>query len=157
MAPGATDSLTFDKKQVSFDMFGAPPIKHAPRETKLIASPVASERKVVINLTGTAIKPRNIEGTTLNITVDRIHDLHGNTSQPIRWTAYVQQNTLKWTRDSVNIIKKYGDSHTFDVTIENKSGNTEYYTLYNMPQWLSLVGSTASDEINPLSTKVLRF
>ena len=70
---------------------------------------------------------------------------------------YVQQNTLKWTRDSVNIIKKYGDSYTFDVTIENKSGNTEYYTLYNMPQWLSLVGSTVSDEINPLSTKVLRF
>ena len=157
MAPGATDSLTFDKKQVSFSMFGAPPIKHAQRETKLIASPVASERKVVINLTGTAIKPRDIEGTTLNITVDRIHDLHGNTSLPIRWTAYVQQNTLKWTKDSVNIIKKYGDSHTFDVTIENKSGNTEYYTLYNMPQWLSLVGSTASDEINPLSTKVLRF
>ena len=157
MAPGATDSLTFDKQQVSFGMFGAPPIKHAPRETKLIASPVASERKVVINLTGTAIKPRDIEGTTLNVTVDRIHDLHGNTSLPIRWTAYVQQNTLKWTRDSVNIIKKYGDSHTFDVVIENKSGNTEYYTLYNMPQWLSLVGSTASDEINPLSTKILRF
>ena len=157
MAPGATDSLTFDKKQVSFSMFGAPPIKHAQRETKLIASPVASERKVVINLTGTAIKPRDIEGTTLNITVDRIHDLHGNTSLPIRWTAYVQQNTLKWTKDSVNIIKKYGDDYTFDVVIENKSGNTEYYTLYNMPQWLSLVGSTASDEINPLSTKVLRF
>ena len=157
MAPGATDSLTFDKQQVHFGTFGAPPIKHAPRETKLIASPVASERKVVINLTGTAIKPRDIEGTTLNVTVDRIHDLHGNTSLPIRWTAYVQQNTLKWTKDSVNIIKKYGDSHTFDVVIENKSGNTEYYTLYNMPQWLSLVGSTASDEINPLSTKVLRF
>ncbi len=157
MAPGATDSLTFDKQQVHFGTFGAPPIKHAPRETKLIASPVASERKVVINLTGTAIKPRDIEGTTLNVTVDRIHDLHGNTSLPIRWTAYVQQNTLKWTKDSVNIIKKYGDSHTFDVVIENKSGNTEYYTLYNMPQWLSLVDSEQSDEVAPLSTKVLRF
>ena len=157
MAPGATNSLTFDKKQVSFGMFGAPPIKHAPRETKLIASPVASERKVVVNLTGAGISPRDIEGTTLNVTVDRIHDLHGNTSLPIRWTAYVQQNTLKWTRDSVNIIKKYGDSHTFDVVIENKSGNTEYYTLYNMPQWLSLVDSEQSDEVAPLSTKVLRF
>ena len=157
MAPGATNSLTFNKQQVLFGMFGAPPIKHAPRETKLIASPVASERKVVVNLTGAGISPRDIEGTTLNVTVDRIHDLHGNTSLPIRWTAYVQQNTLKWTRDSVNIIKKYGDSHTFDVVIENKSGNTEYYTLYNMPQWLSLVDSEQSDEVAPLSTKVLRF
>ena len=157
MAPGANNSLTFNKQQVLFGMFGAPPIKHAPRETKLIASPVASERKVVVNLTGAGISPRDIEGTTLNVTVDRIHDLHGNTSLPIRWTAYVQQNTLKWTRDSVNIIKKYGDSHTFDVVIENKSGNTEYYTLYNMPQWLSLVDSEQSDEVAPLSTKVLRF
>ena len=135
----------------------APPLKNAPDETRLIASPVASERKVVINLTGAGISPRDIEGTTLNVTVDRIHDLHGNTSLPIRWTAYVQQNTLKWTRDSVNVIKKYGDNYTFDVDIENKGGNTEYYTIYNMPQWLSLVGSTASDEINPLSTKILRF
>ena len=135
----------------------APPLKNAPDETRLIASPVASERKVVINLTGAGISPRDIEGTTLNVTVDQVRDLHGNTSLPIRWTAYVQQNTLKWTRDSVNVIKKYGDNYTFDVDIENKGGNTEYYTIYNMPQWLSLVGSTASDEINPLSTKVLRF
>ena len=134
-----------------------PPLKNAPDETQLIASPVASERKVVINLTGAGISQRDVEGTTLNITLADIRDLHGNSSDPIKWTAYVQQNTLKWTKDSVNIIKKYGDSHTFDVTIENKSGNTEYYTLYNMPQWLSLVGSTASDEVNPLSTKVLRF
>ena len=154
LSAGSAKEIVFDKDNL---MDHTPPLKNAPDETRLIASPVASERKVVINLTDVGITPRDIEGTTLNITVDRIHDLHGNESQPIRWTAYVQQNTLKWTKDSVNIIKKYGDSHTFDVTIENKSGNTEYYTLYNMPQWLSLVGSTASDEINPLSTKVLRF
>ena len=134
-----------------------PPLKNAPEETRLIASPVASERKVVINLTGAGISPRDIEGTTMNITVDQIHDLHGNTSLPIRWTAYVQQNTLKWTRDSVNIIKKYGDDYTFDVDIENKSGQTEYYTLYNMPQWLSLVNSERTDDVSPLKTKTLRF
>ena len=38
-----------------------------------------AEDKVVINLTDVGITPRDIEGTTLNITVDRIHDLHGNT------------------------------------------------------------------------------
>ena len=154
LSAGSAKEIIFDKDNL---LTHTPPLKNAPDETRLIASPVASERKVVINLTGAGISPRDIEGTTLNITVDRIHDLHGNESQPIRWTAYVQQNTLKWMKDSVNIIKKYGDDYTFDVDIENKSGNTEYYTLYNMPQWLSLVGSTASDEINPLSTKVLRF
>ena len=135
----------------------APPLKNAPDETRLIASPVASERKVVISLTGSTVSARDIEGTTLNITVDKIHDLHGNESQPIRWTAYVQQNTLKWTRDSVNIVKKYGDDYTFDVEIENKGGQTEYYTLYNLPQWLTVVGSSASDDLAPLKTKTLRF
>ena len=57
----------------------------------------------------------------------------------------------------MNVIKKYGDDYTFDVDIENKSGSTEYYTLYNMPQWLSLVDSERSDEVSPLRTKTLRF
>ena len=135
----------------------APPIKNAPDEQRLIASPVASERKVVINLTGAGISPRDIEGTTLNITLADIHDLHGNTSNPIKWTAYVQQNTLKWTRDSVNVIKKYGADYTFDVVIENKSGNTEYYTLSNLPQWLTVVGGFPADNLAPLKTKTLRF
>lgn len=134
-----------------------PPVKNAPEETKLIASPVASERKVVINLTGANCSPRSIEGTTLNITVDQVHDLHGNTSLPIRWTAYVKQNTLTWTKDSVNIYKMYGDDYTFDIDIENKSGNVEYYTLYNMPQWLSIVDSERTDNVQPLRKKTLRF
>ena len=134
-----------------------PPLKNAPDETVLTATPVASDRKVVINLSMVGLTARQLEGTTLNITVDKVRDLHGNESQPIRWTAYVQQNTLKWTRDSVNVIKKYGEDYTFDVDIENKSGNTEYYTLYNMPQWLSLVNSERSDDVSPLRTKTLRF
>ena len=134
-----------------------PPLKNAPDETQLIASPVASERKVVINLTGAGISQRDIEGTTLNITLADIRDLHGNSSDPIKWTAYVQQNTLKWTKDSVNIVKQYGDEYTFDVNIENKGGTIEYYTLYNMPHWLSLVDSEQNDDIGPLKTKTLRF
>ena len=135
----------------------SPALKNAPNEKLLTVTPIASERKVVLNLTGATVTARQLEGTTLNITVDKVHDLHGNTSLPIRWTAYVQQNTLKWTRDSVNVFKKYGDDYTFDVIIENKSGNTELYTLYNMPQWLTIVDSERTDELAPLSTKVLRF
>ena len=135
----------------------APPLKNAPDETQLIASPVASERKVVINLTGAGISQRDIEGTTLNITLADIRDMHGNSSEPIKWTAYVQQNTLRWTKDSVNIIKEYGDEYTFDVNIENKGGTIEYYSLYNMPHWLSLVDSERNDDVSPMKTKTLRF
>ena len=142
----------------------SPPLKKAPKETRLSVTPVASDRKVVINLNESgAIAPQELEGSTLNITVDKIHDMHGNESAPIRWTAFVQKNALKWTKDSVTVIKQYGDDYTFDVDIVNKSGTTEYYTLYNMPEWLTLVNAldgTLVDEsgnIAPLSQKTLRF
>ena len=136
----------------------APPLKNAPVEKRLIASPVASERKIVVRLEeGADITARDVEGTTLNVTVDKIHDMHGNQSLPIRWQVYCLLNTLKWTKDSVNVIKRYGDDYTFDVDIENRSGRTEYYTLYNMPQWLTLVDSERTDDIAPQKTKTLRF
>ena len=141
-----------------------PAIKNAPVESRLMAKPIASERKVVINLVeSSGIKARDIEGTTLNITVDKINDMHGNQSAPIRWTAYVQKNTLKWAKDSVTVIKQYGDNHYFDVEIVNKGGNTEYYTLYNMPQWLTLVDALdgspveTTGDLAPQSRKTLRF
>ncbi|MBR6979022.1 MAG: hypothetical protein IKH88_04220 [Prevotella sp.] len=135
-----------------------PPLKNAPEESRLIARHVASDRKIVVRLDEeTGITARDIEGTVLNITVDKIHDMHGNESLPIRWQAYCYLNTLKWTKDSVNVIKRYGDDYTFDVNIENRGGHTEYYTLYNMPQWLTLINSYNTDDIAPQKTKTLRF
>ena len=151
------NSLVIHADEKSLKNSSVPPLKNALEETRLIASPVASERKVVVNLTGAGITPRDIEGTTLNITVAQIHDMHGNVSQPIRWTAYVQQNTLKWEKDSVNVFKMYGDDASFDVNIVNKGGTVEYYTLQNLPQWLTLVESEITDDVAPLSTKTLRF
>ena len=149
------------------DVANTPPLKRAPAETILTAVPVASERKVVINFVEDEVTPRDLEGTTLNITLTDVHDLNGNTSEPIKWTAYVQQNTLLWAKDSVNITKQYGEDYTFDVNIENKSGQTEYYTVENMPTWLSLVdgnglstfdfGLSTAFDVSPLKTKTLRF
>ena len=134
-----------------------PPLKNAPSETRITAVPVSSERQVVINLSQAEVSARDIEGTTLNITLAEIHDLHGNMSNPIKWTAYVQQNTLKWRKDSVNIYKKYSADYSFDVDIENKGGQIEYYTVANMPEWLTLVDSENAAEVQPLKTKTLRF
>jgi hypothetical protein len=135
-----------------------PPLKKAPEESRLIARQVASERKIVVRLDeGSGVTARDVEGATLNITIDKIHDMHGNESLPIRWQAYCYLNTLKWTKDSVNVIKRYGDDYTFDVNIENRGGHTEYYTLYNMPQWLTLINSYNTDDIAPQKTKTLRF
>ena len=141
-----------------------PPLKRAQPEKILTAVPVASERKVVINFVENEVSPRDLEGTTLNITLTDVHDLNGNTSEPIKWTAYVKQNTLLWGKDSVNITKQYGEDYTFDVNIENKSGQVEYYTVENMPSWLSLAENeafsyqpSAVSDVEPLKTKTLRF
>ncbi|MBQ4018244.1 MAG: hypothetical protein II605_03260, partial [Paludibacteraceae bacterium] len=158
MAPKSKTGNAGDVAVANFMMItDTPPIKNAPSETRITAVPVASERKVVINLSQAEVNARDIEGTTLNITLAEIHDLHGNTSNPIKWTAYVQQNTLKWAKDSVNIYKSYGADYTFDVDIVNMSGLVEYYTVANMPDWLTLVGSATSDDVQPLKTKTLRF
>ena len=164
MLPKADGSLFIQEDLNNHLTRFVPPLKNAPQEQRLNAIPVASNRKIVINLNTTnGVEPRDIEGSTLNITVDNIYDQHGNRSEPIRWTAYMQMNTLKWTRDSVTIIKHYGDEYTFDVNITNKGGNTEYYTLYNMPSWLTLISAfdgqpvETTGDIAPLSVKTLRF
>ena len=75
----------------------------------------------------------------------------------------MQKNTLKWAKDSVTVIKQYGDNHYFDVEIVNRGGNTEYYTLYNMPQWLTLVDALdgspveTTGDLAPQTRKTLRF
>ena len=167
MAPVSIYGNTGDMQSTRHtDVSNTPPLKSAPAETILTAMPVASERKVVINFVEDEVTPRDLEGTTLNITLTDVHDLNGNTSEPIKWTAYVKQNTLLWGKDSVNITKQYGEDYTFDVTIENKSGQTEYYTVENMPAWLSLVENEAVSyhghglaisDVQPLKTKTLRF
>ncbi|MBQ3997833.1 MAG: hypothetical protein II644_00685 [Paludibacteraceae bacterium] len=158
MAPKSKTGNAGDVAVANFMMItDTPPLKNAPSETRITAVPVASERQVVINLSEAEVSARDIEGTTLNITLAEIHDLHGNMSNPIKWTAYVRQNTLKWSKDSVNIYKKYGANYTFDVDIKNLSGQIEYYTVVNMPEWLILDGSISSDDVQPLKAKTLRF
>ena len=166
MAPRSLSGNAGDvSAPASMSVRSTPALKSAPSEVRITAVPVASERKVVINLAPAEVSARDIEGTTLNITVAEVHDLHGNMSDPIKWTAYVQQNTLVWLRDSVNIAKKYGEEYRFSVDIENKSGQVEYYTIAGMPEWLSLVenGQTVNSQIvnsfdvGPLRTKTLTF
>ena len=70
--PSALSDLpaVIDTTLATFSPF-APPLKNAPDETPINTTPVASERKLIINLTGENSRLRRIEGTTLNITVSR--------------------------------------------------------------------------------------
>ena len=132
------------------------PLKSVPAMQTVIASPVASDRKVVINLQNT--NASLIEGTTLNISIDKIHDLNGNESNPICWQVYVNRNNLKWMKDSVCIYKKYGESASFSVDIINHSGVKENFSIWNMPIWLSLRDDMQDGgTLDPLKQMTLHF
>ena len=137
----------------------APPLRKAPEVKTIVSDATVSDRKVYIQLNPTSLA--EIEGTTLDVTVNQIFDTNGNFSLPITWQVYVHQNTLDWAKDSVTFIKNYGDEASFQVEIVNSGKATEYYTVSDMPTWLnsqfSILNSQFSGEVAPESRQALRF
>ena len=154
MAPGqlmpGTMTGNFD---LSAFTLNAPPVKRKPETQTVICNATVSDRKVLVELQPLSLA--EIEGTTLDVTVSKIFDMNGNTSLPITWQVYVNQNTLLWAKDSVTCIKKYGDEATFQVEIVNKGNATEYYSIDNLPTWLST--DDAQGEVAPDSRQAIRF
>lgn len=147
------------KSRKAVELFGnamigdeAPGLKPAPREEKVGFSFTASERKVVIQLNET---PSAIEGTTLKFTLRDVRDLNNNLSDPIVWTAYVQQNQLKWAERELTVTKQADETAVLDVEMLNNSSQTEAWTVSNLPTWLQ--ADNQSGQLNPLSTGRLRL
>ena len=154
MAPGQmTDGAMMGHFDLDAFSDNTPPLKKAPEMQTVIANHTASDRKIAIELQPNSLK--EIEGTTLDVTVTKIFDKNGNISNPITWQVYVHQNTLGWQKDSVNVIKGYGETATFDVVIENKGNTTEQFTIDKLPSWLTT--EQAEGELTPQSTQIIRF
>ncbi len=111
----------------------APALKVAPQSTNVQFSNVASEREIVLNIEAEAYL---VEGTTVNFTVRDVRDVNNNISQPITWSAFVNQNRLIWSDDVVSVEQKDGESSEFVVNVSNQSGTAENWTISNMPEWL---------------------
>ena len=154
MAPGQVmDGAMMGHFDLDAFSDNTPPLKKAPEMQTVIANHTASDRKIAIELQPNSLK--EIEGTTLDVTVTKIFDKNGNISNPITWQVYVHQNTLGWQKDSVNVVKGYGETATFDVVIENKGNTTEQFTIDKLPSWLTT--EQAEGELTPQSTQIIRF
>lgn len=129
------------------------PLKSAPIMQTVISNATVSDRKIAITLQPTSLS--EIEGTTLDITINKIFDENGNSSLPITWQALVHQNTLGWAKDSVNVIKNYGEEATFDVSIKNTGYMTEYFSVNNLPTWLTTEQNEG--DLAPESEQIIRF
>lgn len=130
----------------------APALKVAPQSTNVQFSTVASEREIVIALEEQAYL---VEGTTVNFTVRDVRDVNNNISQPITWTAFVNQNRLIWADDAVYVEQQDGESSEFVMTVSNQSGTAENWTISNLPSWLS--ASQNEGRLAPQQNTDVRF
>ena len=91
----------------------------------------------------------SLEGQVVDITVHRMFDSANNMQQsPITWTAYVKRNEVSWFAEGYNeivdIIKNSGAEKSFDITLLNKGGKGQPFTITNIPKWLRLSKSTGT-------------
>lgn len=97
-----------------------------------------------------------IEGQVMEITILSVQDMNGNKLlSPVTWTAYVQQNQIKWDDDALELIKAVDESMSFTASFTNKGGTSQGYSLENIPAWLS--ASQTSGFVDPLETVVITF
>jgi len=99
-----------------------------------------------------------IEGQVLDITVGLMFDSFGNMQQsPITWTSYVKRNEMSWFAEGYNeivdIVKNSGEEKSFEITVLNKGGKGQSYSISNIPSWLKL--SKTSGTIGPDSKTII--
>ncbi len=128
----------------------APPIKPARQLINFQVSYVINGDEIIIEpvISDWAA----LEGQILDITVDNMLDISNNSQEsPITWTAFVQQNDVDWYAEGygevIDLIMSSGEAQSFEVTIVNRGGNTQPYSITDVPSWLTL--SSASGSIAP--------
>lgn len=91
----------------------------------------------------------SLEGQIIDITVNRMFDNANNMQQsPITWTAYIKRNEVSWFvegyNEIVDLVKGTDEDKSFEITILNKGGNGQTYTIANAPSWLNLSSTTGT-------------
>lgn len=129
-----------------------PALKSVPDKQNVSFEYVASERKILVNLTE---QPQRIEGCTLTVTVKNVRDSHNNYSENVTWDVYVRQNQLVWKQDEVETVKHGTEKVSIEAEINNNSGTTESWTVSGLPSWLTLENETGY--LPALSSKKLTF
>ncbi|MCK9561260.1 MAG: T9SS type A sorting domain-containing protein [Bacteroidales bacterium] len=143
ISPKVPDATIVNAKE-STDI---PPIKDKGPVSNLNFDFVVNNDALIITLKE---EPQKIEKTIVTFTANRIRDLNGNENiSPITWSAYINRNQLKWEEQELTITIPEFSAHEFDVTINNKSGSNQYFTIANAPEWLEL--SKNSGTITPLA------
>lgn len=130
----------------------APALRVKPEEENVSFTFTASDNKIVIELNEEAAK---VEGCTLNFTVRNIHDKNGNLSEPVSWSAFVNQNPLKWQEAELALTQQVTEESTLTATLANKSGKEQIWSMSALPAWLEADAEYGS--LQPLAVQTITF
>ncbi len=130
----------------------APALRVKPEEENVNFTFVASDNKIVITLDE---NPARVEGCTLNFTVRDVHDQNGNLSEPVTWSAYVNQNPLMWKENTLAVTTEVTAGATVTATLVNRSGKAQAWTMSALPTWLG--ADMDYGQIEPLAEQDITF
>ena len=130
----------------------APALRVKPEEENVSFTFVASDNKIVITLDE---EPARVEGCTLNFTVRDVHDQNGNLSEPVTWSAFVNQNPLMWQESAVSATTSVTAGATLTATLVNKSGKEQVWTMSDLPSWLE--ADMTYGDLKPLAEQTITF
>jgi hypothetical protein len=97
-----------------------------------------------------------IDKTIVTLKVKDVRDMNGNLIRsPYTWTAYIDQNQLKWGDKELNFTKEVYAAMTFESYVVNNGGSIQHFRLNNLPSWLN--ASSESGTIGPLGKQKITF
>ncbi len=129
------------------------PLKDAGPIEDLKFDFVVNDDALIINLLEEEYK---IAKTIVTFTVSDVRDVNGNSiASPITWTAYIDQNQLRWETDRMDIEKANDEEYVFALKAINSGGSVERYSINNIPYWLEV--NRASGNIDPVSYEEIEF
>jgi hypothetical protein len=131
----------------------SPNIKRERAKSKVNFDFVVNDDQIIITPTDELAK---IEKCILEITVQNISDIHGNTmASPATWTAYIKKNQVVWGDDVFSLEKELSESLSFTTTIVNEGGTMQSFSISNLPNWLS--ASPENGTLDPDSEVEVEF
>ncbi len=117
--------------------------------------------KAVINSDEIVLNPQisdwaSVEGKVAYITVSNLNDMADNRQQsPVTWSALINRNPVKWFVEGhtevVNLMKRANEDLSFDITIINRGGTVQPYSI-SLPAWLTLSASSGTIAPNTKTT-----
>ncbi len=147
------DTLLAEIDESLVDRSKYAPMKSVSQMENLKYNYVAKNNELLIDLEEPDF---TIEKTNAYITVKEIPDMQGNLmASPITMNVYIYRNPLRWSEKKVTAQIDYGHGYSFDMVVKNLSGQTQNYSITDLPIWIK--ASQTSGAIEALGEQTITF